>query len=68
MGPRGRPPLRVATAYLVFVAVDADGNPRPIPPLLPETDEDHRRLREAEIRRKHRLTRRDEILASRKQD
>ena len=61
----GVPPVRVATAYLVFVAVDADGNPRPVPALLPETDEDHRRLREAEIRRKSRLSRRDEILASR---
>ncbi|MCG8917043.1 acyl-CoA thioesterase [Actinokineospora sp. PR83] len=61
----GVAPTRVATAYLVFVAVDAHGNPREVPPLLPETPEDERRLREAEIRRRHRLTRRDEILASR---
>ena len=61
----GVPPLRVASAYLVFVAVDADGNPRSVPAVLPETEEDHRRLREAEIRRKHRLERRDEIMASR---
>ncbi|WP_156757748.1 acyl-CoA thioesterase [Actinokineospora pegani] len=61
----GVPPVQVASAYLVFVAVDAHGKPRPIPGLLPETDEDHRRLREAEIRRRHRLTRRDEIQASR---
>ncbi|MDQ3404068.1 MAG: acyl-CoA thioesterase [Actinomycetota bacterium] len=62
----GVPPIRVATAYLVFVAVDDNGKPRSIPAVEPETAEDERRLREAEIRRKHRLTRRDEILASRK--
>ena len=28
------------TAYLVFVAVDDDGNPRPVPPLLAETEQD----------------------------
>ncbi|OLR95363.1 acyl-CoA thioesterase [Actinokineospora bangkokensis] len=61
----GVEPLRVATAYLVFVAVDAEGTPREVPPLLLETPEDERRHREAGIRRHHRLTRRDEILASR---
>lgn len=61
----GVPPLRVATAHLVFVAVDDEGKPRPVPPLRPETPEDERRMREAEIRRHHRLTRRDEIAAGR---
>lgn len=56
----------VATAYLVFVAVDENGRPRPVPPVAPETDEDRRRWREAQIRRAHRLARRDEILASRR--
>ena len=46
----GVPPTRVATAYLVFVAVDADGRPREVPPVLPETAEDRRRVGEAEIR------------------
>ena len=41
----GQVAKRVATAYLVFVAVDADGQPRNIPPVLPETDEDRRRFR-----------------------
>jgi acyl-CoA hydrolase len=58
-------PVSVATSYLVFVAVDADGRPRPVPPVLPETDEDHRRLAEAEIRRTHRLARRAAIQRSR---
>ena len=56
---------RVATAYLVFVALDADGRPRAVPPVLPETDENRRRFAEAEIRRTHRLARRAAILESR---
>lgn len=63
----GVPQTRVATAYLVFVAVDSDGRPRPVPPLTPETDEDRRRFAEAKIRREHRLARRAAILASRGQ-
>lgn len=61
----GVEPVRVATAYLVFVAVDGDGRPRPVPPLLPESAEDRRRQAEAEIRRTHRLARREAILRSR---
>jgi acyl-CoA hydrolase len=61
----GVPPVRVATAYLVFVAVDEQGQPRSVPPVLPETEEDRRRVGEAEIRRTSRLTRRAAILRSR---
>ena len=61
----GVAPTQVASAYLVFVAVDGDGAPRQVPPVLPESDEDRRRFAEAEIRRKHRLARRAAILASR---
>ena len=60
--------MRVATAYLVFVALDVDGRPRAIPPVLPETEEDRRRFTEAEIRRTHRLARRAAILQSRGND
>ena len=55
----------VASAYLVYVAIDAGGHPRPVPPLHPETLEEERRYREAEIRREHRLARREAILRSR---
>jgi acyl-CoA hydrolase len=55
------PPLHVASAYLVFVGVDEDGRPRRVPPVLPETADDRRRFAEAEIRRQHRLARREEI-------
>jgi len=42
-------------AYLTFVAVDAAGRPRPVPPLVPETAEDRRRLADAGRRRAVRL-------------
>lgn len=54
-------PLHVASAYLVFVAIDSEGRPREIAPLEPETPHEQRRMREAEIRRAHRLARKEEI-------
>lgn len=63
----GREPLHVASAYLVFVAIDEHGRPRQIPRLRPETAHEVRREREAEIRRAHRLARRAEIEAAREQ-
>lgn len=59
-------PIEVATAYLVFVEIAADGRPRPVRPVIPQTPEDERRWREAEIRRAHRLARREAIQASRR--
>jgi acyl-CoA hydrolase len=55
----------VATAYVVLVAIDEEEHPRPCPPVLPETPTDQRRFAEAEIRRGHRLARRQAILSSR---
>lgn len=60
-----RNPRHVASAYLVFVGIDEHEKPRPIPPVLCESDEDRRRYREAEIRRGTRLARREAILRSR---
>jgi acyl-CoA hydrolase len=54
-------PLHVASAYLVFVAIDEDGSPRKIPGLDPQSERERRRVREAEIRRAHRLARKQEI-------
>ncbi|MFC8278358.1 acyl-CoA thioesterase [Streptomyces sp. NPDC057271] len=56
------PAQQVASAYLVFAAVDADGKPRRVPPVVPETEKDKRRYQEAQIRRTHRLARRRAIL------
>lgn len=54
-------PVHVASAYFVFVAIDADGSPRRVPRLEPESSTDVRREREARIRRAHRLARKTEI-------
>ncbi len=55
----------VASAYFVFVAIDAEGHPREIPGLAPETPDEVRRMREAEIRRAHRLAKKQEIESGR---
>ncbi|GFM97521.1 acyl-CoA thioesterase [Streptomyces fulvorobeus] len=55
------PAQQVGSAYLVFAAVDADGKPRTVPPVIPETEQDKRRYQEAQIRRTHRLARRRAI-------
>jgi len=58
-------PLHVASAYFVFVAIDEHGRPRAVPPLTPETEDEVRRQREAEIRRSHRLAKKAEIESGR---
>jgi len=58
-------PRQVASAYLVYVGIDENEKPRAVPPVRTETAEDERRFREAEIRRQHRLARRQAILAAR---
>jgi len=40
------------------VALDDEGKPTPVPPLIPETEEEKREFEEAEIRRAERLKRR----------
>lgn len=45
-----------ASAYLTYVALDRDGRPMPLPPLILETEEEMRRNREAKARRETRLT------------
>jgi uncharacterized protein (TIGR00369 family) len=43
--------VHVASAYLVFVATDERGKPVPLPPLLPQSDDERRRMDAAETRR-----------------
>ena len=45
----------VASAYLTFVCLDEQRKPKPIPPLILETEFDKRRNREAQARREVRL-------------
>jgi acyl-CoA hydrolase len=46
---------QTSTAYVTFVAIDKEGAPVPVPPLVPETDEERREARAAEARRAARL-------------
>ena len=63
--PRSGEVRHASTAYLTMVAVDEEGRPMPVPALLPETEDEVRRQREAEVRRKNRLAERDQLLAQR---
>jgi uncharacterized protein (TIGR00369 family) len=58
--------VHAASAYLVYVAIDDDGRPRPVPPLLAETGEELRRQREAKLRRQTRMAHKEAVRAARK--
>ena len=53
--------LHTSTAYLTMVALDDEGNPTEVPPLAPETPDEIRRAREAQLRRDTRLAERQRI-------
>ena len=49
----------VASAYLTFVSLDPESRaPRPVPPVLAETEDEKRRYEKAKARRAHRLAQR----------
>jgi acyl-CoA hydrolase len=48
-----------------MVAIDDEGNPSQVPQLVPESEEEKRRNREAELRRANRLAEREQILSGR---
>ena len=54
-----------STAYLTMVALDDNGKPTAVPRLELSGDTEQRRQREAELRRKNRLTEREQIIAER---
>jgi uncharacterized protein (TIGR00369 family) len=56
-----------SSAYLVFVALDEEGKPREVPPLVVETEEQMQRQREAKVRREARLARKAAIDAARRE-
>ena len=53
--------VHAATAYLVFVALDDEGRPRPVPPLVTDSEEERRRQREAGLRREARRAHKDAV-------
>ncbi len=56
---RTREVKHTSSAYLTFVAIDKEGNRVPIPPVIPETDDEKRRFADAGERRRHRLEMKD---------
>lgn len=54
------------SAYLVYVGVDDAFKPVAVPSLELTSSTERRRFEDAEIRRRHRLARREELLATRK--
>ena len=44
----------IASSYVIYVALDENRKPTPVPPLLPANDEEKAIIERARIRRKHR--------------
>lgn len=63
--PRAGVRTHTSTSYLTFVSVGPDLKPLPVPRLVPQTPDEHRRYAEAEARRADRLAHRERILAAR---
>lgn len=57
--------VHTSSAYLVYVALDRHGRPRPVPGVIAETEEQAQRQREAKLRRETRLARKEAILKAR---
>ncbi len=55
----------ILSAYLTFVAVGPDNSPRAVPQVRPETQAEHHRYEEAQMRRELRLRHADELRALR---
>jgi acyl-CoA hydrolase len=55
--------LHTCSAYLTFVAVDQEGRAIAIPPVIPETEDEIRRYRQAGERREYRLAMRNRLKA-----
>jgi acyl-CoA hydrolase len=58
--------VHTSSAYLVYVALDEEGRPCPVPGIEPETDRERQRQREAKLRREARLARKTAILEARR--
>ena len=63
--PRSGEKKHTSTAYLTMVALDEEGKPMAVPPLGVASEAEIRRQREAGLRRRNRLTEREQILEER---
>lgn len=63
--PRTGERVHTSSAYLTFVALDEAGKPTAVPSLVPVTELEVRRHREAQIRRADRLAARERLAAVR---
>src|SRR3954447_7301178 len=59
--PRDGTTRHTNTAYLTMVALDEDGRPTAVPPLIVESEDEQRREREAQTRQRNRLAEREEL-------
>jgi acyl-CoA hydrolase len=57
--------VHTSSAYLVYVALDKEGRPRAVPPVVPENEEQAQRQHEAKLRRENRLIRKEAIVKAR---
>ena len=57
--------VHASSAYLVFVAIDDEGHPRPVASIVPETDQERRRQHEAQLRRRARRSHREAVRTAR---
>jgi len=48
--------MHTNTAFFVYVALDEEGQPTPVPPLICETDEEKRRFKDGAARQAYRLS------------
>jgi acyl-CoA hydrolase len=55
--------LHTCSAYLTFVSLNREGKASAAPPVIPETDEEKRRYREAGERREYRLAMKNRLRA-----
>lgn len=60
--------VHASTAYFVYVAIDDQGRPRPVPPLVAESAEERRRQKEATLRREARMAHKKVIERHREAD
>jgi acyl-CoA hydrolase len=57
--------LHTCSAYLTFVALDENGKPTPVETVVPESEQEKQRYREAGERRQYRLSMRGRVKATR---